>query len=69
MKTKRMRFWLLGAILASSAQAEVTVRFERPDHYADLGLSGGSTPTIQADLMKQSIDEPCRKVICSSNII
>jgi hypothetical protein len=33
--------------------AAVTVRYEHPEHYTDLGLSGSTTPSIQAELMNQ----------------
>ena len=45
----------LGAALLSpyAVHAVVTVRYEHAEQYKDLGLSGSTTPSIQADLMKQ----------------
>lgn len=45
----------LGAALLSPCviHADVTVRYEHPEHYTDLGLSGSTTPSIQADLMRK----------------
>jgi hypothetical protein len=44
---------LITALQASPVLAEVTIRFEPADQYTDLGLSGASTPGVQADLLKQ----------------
>ncbi len=46
---------VLGAALLSpyAVHAVVTVRYEHAEQYKDLGLSGSTTPSIQAVLMKQ----------------
>ncbi len=43
----------MGYLTAFSSHAAVTVRYDHPENYTDLSLSGSSTPSIQDDLMKQ----------------
>ncbi len=43
-----------GQIIAFSAYADVTVHYEHPENYHDLALSGSDTPSMQAEVMKQS---------------
>jgi len=44
---------LTGFTIAFSSHAAFTVRFDHPENYNDLSLSGSSTPGIQDELMKQ----------------
>lgn len=46
-------FLLLGYCISTSAQAEVTVKFNQPENYTDFMIGGSSSPRIVADLTKQ----------------